>query len=387
MKLKICLIAFLSIVLFLIPFTAWTQDNPDLNDLGARIGALVKDRQLDAIDDLLMGLESDESRAFAEKYILDKAREFVLASDLDYAQALAEIVLLFNLDNAEAQNLYAGIENAQREKVELAEKQRLAEEEKKRREEEAKRLEAEKKAEDARLAEEKRLGEEKAAEKEAYEKAVSEVGLQNLSGFFSVSPAYFAIQQSGFYDIIAGSETVHSGYGLQGAGYLRFSHPYIEITLNLLYDHLFVSFNDGDLLDTFSITGIISTPLLHFPLALRAGFAGMFFTSADGGAGTTTLFTAWNSLAVGIGLENLKIGKSIALNAGVDLYTFFLSEDLVDLAMGAEISAVIRLFSFGKKLDFVLYPLVRASLVSSDSTLEWTLNPSLAAGVIINDQK
>ncbi len=117
------------------------QETPDFQAVENEILTLISDNKTSDLEGFLNSLNDADQISFAENLIIEQAKEFVLEGDLDMAPALAEIVLLFNLDNTMAQNLYASIEQAKREKEELEEQERQAELERLRQEEELARIE------------------------------------------------------------------------------------------------------------------------------------------------------------------------------------------------------------------------------------------------------
>ncbi len=131
-KVKICLKKYFLSVFFIslmIPLFA--------QSVSSEFSTAVENKDLDRIETLLLDASSGDS-VVMENALLNEAKKAVLSNDYDYASALAELVLLKNLDNEQAQNMYVSIEELKRQKAaadeakrrdEQVKLQKLAEEE------------------------------------------------------------------------------------------------------------------------------------------------------------------------------------------------------------------------------------------------------------------
>jgi hypothetical protein len=374
MKAAICIIVF-----FFSAVTTFAQDSDEKDTLSINLEELIEQKQTDQLDSMLLELTSPEMKSFAEEFIIMKAKEYVLSGDFDYALKLAEIVLLFNLDNTEAQNLYASIEVAKREKEEQEEKQRLEELEKQRQKEEEEQKAAEEEAEAKRIEEEKQ-------QEESFEKSVNEISLDNFSLSATVSPASILIYGSEFADRLSGETTVHSAYGFQINGSINFWHPYIAVNLNFQYANHLLQLTASDLVTGGNAVFCLTTPLIGFPVVLRIGFSGMQFTTDAGEIGNTVLFQGFNTIITGIGIENLDLSEKISFSIGIDYLTMSIIEENIDFGINLCTSASFSIFDIRQNIAFTLVPSVQGTLLVSDAGSEWSIYPSISTGVKINDK-
>lgn len=91
----------------------------------AAIKSAIVSRQFDQITNILIE-SNDEDAKNIEAFALDEARSAIINDNLDDAFAITEAVLMFNLDNNDAQSLYVSIEESINTKLEL-EKQKQKE--------------------------------------------------------------------------------------------------------------------------------------------------------------------------------------------------------------------------------------------------------------------
>jgi hypothetical protein len=352
----------------------FSQETGNFQSIGDEILSLISAGDTGGLEIFLDSLADAGEKTFAENFIIEQAKQSVLEGNLDLALALTEAVLLFNLDNTAAQNLYASIEQAKREKEELEEQERQAELERQQQEEELARIEEEKAAE-----------EQKAAEEKEYEDAVSNVTLDNFSLAVNLSPVSFLLYGSGFADLLSGQTTLNSNYGLGVNGRITFTHPYVAFNLNFFCSVFFVPFVSEDLLTEGDFVLSVSSPLIGFPVYLRAGYYGYEFGGPEGQAVSSVLFQGISSPVLGAGIENLKLTGSLGFSFYADILTLFFTHDSVDFAVNLGTSFPVRIFRINDKMSFAVTPSASGTLLVSDGRIEWLSSISVSAGVVINE--
>ena len=252
-------------------------------DLDSTAGAMIRDGDLDALDVLFQESGQGAELTDLESYVLDAAKQYVIRGDYAYAQALAGVILLYNLENPEAQELYTSLESTIRQKQKAEEEARQKEAAQKQKEEEERlRLEAEQKAAE----EEKRRIEESAAEEERRREEEQErieeitvVDIGNFSFSFNAAVANLLLYHSDFYDDYYDTTKVNLKYGLGLDGAVYFRHPYVRAGLDASFDTAFV-----DLLEPsgvpFAYTILLSgtSPLINFPLYITTGFSHLIYS-------------------------------------------------------------------------------------------------------------
>lgn len=347
-----------------------------------------------------------------ESLSLEAARNAVRAGKLDTASSIAEAVLLFNLDNSEAQDLYTSVEEARRLKAAQEEKKRQeaeaarakAEAEaaaKARAEAEAAKAEAEREAArakaeaDAKAAEEARLelerrareareaDERKRAEEEAFLRSVRVIGWKNFTASAALSPALVDIGASSFADAYSGDAAVNSGYGFSGSAELRFHHPYVGAKLEASYGLVPFPFSEGDTSNSLSARLAIGTPAIGLPLYLSAGFVSRTYAGADGAEADTVLFTALSSPTLGIGIEDWAPLPNLELGLRAEWLAVSAVDDLIDFAASVRLSGKYY-WRRGEAFDLFAGVAVGADGIFAGDGLEWSIHPSLEAGASIH---
>lgn len=350
MKSKKCILIILTIVLVTPCVYAGNLQNAiDEKDLG-----MVLDYLLDA--------DPEDSPAIEEQ-ILEAARNAVRAGDLGYARELAGTVLLFNIDNASAAELYLAIEEAERQTEFRRQNEELEREQNRLREQEAARIE--------------------------YRESLSQIRSDHFRFRATLGPLHYLYYRPG--------DTTEQGtIGSHGSLSFRFQHPLISIGTSFFYDYSYYSFSnyihgrDAGIHLWLGAPLWIGTALSEgnaffiLPLHLRFGLRQTVFTEAS--ETKSPHFPVIGSLLVpvaGLYIDQLQVNSFMSFSAGIDwlpLGTFNPDGVLRD-SIAWDSGLDIHLFSIRPGLSLHLQPSIRGIFIVSTQATEWSVKPGLALGV------
>jgi hypothetical protein len=394
-------------ILLLMGTLAWSQE-PTVTD---KMTSALASGTIESVASVLMEAPAEQTPSL-EEIILRAARDAVRAGKLDRALALAETVLLFNLDNIEAQDLYNSIEETRRTlaeqearklkeaadakakaDAEAAAKAKAAEEAaKKKAEEEAASAKAEadaKSAEAARLDLERRAREakeaddKKRAEEEAFLRSVRIIGLQNFRFTASLSPALIPFGASDFADEYSGTSAINAAYGFDATAEFRFIHPYIGVKLVGNYSLIPFPFSGDDTETRWSARFAIGTPAIGIPLYISAGYLAKSLTGAADAEADTVLFTSLTSPTVGFGIENITVFKNLELGLLAEWLVVSAVSDLMDFAARVQIGGRLYVIRSDRADVFAGLHTVMDAILEG-GRIEWSVSPGLYAGVTIH---
>lgn len=313
-----------------------------------------------------------------EKQVLSKSKDAVSKDDLDYAFSLAEIVLIVNFDNAEAQKLYTSIDKAKKTKAET-EARKKAEEEK-RQEEERKRKEAEEQK--RQLEEYKQQKQEEEQKKNEYIESVSKISLANFPMRYAVNFP-IEISQSSFANQFNQASNIYSrlGFGLEAK--VGFNHPYVKLDLDLNYNFLPLQFNQAGMKSDFRSRFTIGIPSFSDFFRLSFGINSYSLINDNNAA----LYSGLTAPIFGIGLDKINITPDLTMSFFTDLSLItFDAHSEISFAWDAEVTLryylPFKLFENGKL--FVQNTTSLNSLIVSKQN-EWYLDTQFSVGVSIND--
>lgn len=319
-----------------------------------------------------------EEQSDLEKLVLTKSKEAVSKDDLDYASSLAEIVLMVNFDNTEAQKLYTSIDKAKKTKAET-EARKKAEEEK-RQEEERKRKEAEE--EKRQLEEYKQQKQEEEQKKNEYIESVSKISFANFPMLYAVNLP-IEISHSSFADQYNGTSNVYSrlGFGLEAK--VGFNHPYVRLDLDLSYNFLPLQFKNAGMKSDFKSRFTVGLPSFSDLFRLSLGLNSYSIINDKNAA----LYSSLTAPTIGIGLNDIKILPELSLSFFTDLsFITFDTHSEIGFAWDAEIVTryilPVQLFKGGKL--FVQNTTSYNNIIVSKQN-EWYLDTQFSIGVSINE--
>jgi hypothetical protein len=319
--------------------------------------------------------------AEAEAAVLKAARAATLDGKFDLALGLAEAVLLADLDNAEAQDLYTSIEEAKQNQLALEAKQRAAAEEAHQQQEaEAKaKAEAEAKRQEAQKAEKERQA------KEAFIQSVRVIGLKNFSGTAELSPALFSLYSSPFADAYSGNESPRSLCGFSAGAGARFTHPYVTAAIRAHYEYSPLAFGEADQRQAFWARVSVGTPILGIPLCISGGYQSFSFFGSDGSEADTVMFTSVRGPTIGLGIEEWRVTPAIDLSLDAEWLGAALADSIIDFAFQAELAARYK-FPIVKNL---FRPFVGADItfvgMLTGGEMESSCGLSVTVGALFNE--
>lgn len=353
------------LVLFVLAFGTFlfAQSTDDL------LSAL-KEKQIDTVQSLLEDCE-DENEAVFEEMILEESRKAVKKDDLDYAYDLANIVLMYDFDNLEAQDLFTSIERAKKSKAELAAQE--AEKEKKRQEEEEQRRQVE---------EYQAQKQKEADDKLEYEKAVSTVSMENFPFSVGFAPASMEFLNSEIANIYKNTTKTEMKYGLGVQTNFGFNHPFLFLKGKVSYDFYLVSFAENGMKSDLKSRVGIGSPIISDYVCLSVGYNWFNYLKSN----DSVLVQKIHSPTVGFGIDNLKFGDSVLVSLYTDVNTILFSQKTnIDFAFAEDFT--IRYDLPVKLADKTIY-LENNTIFSANviySKWEYTVNTSLILGVKINE--
>lgn len=257
---------------------------------------------------------AEEEKADFEALILQKAKEAVARDNLDFASSLAEMVLISDFDNTEAQKLYTSIEKAKKAKAET-EARKKAEEQKKAQEEEQKRLlqefqEQQKKAEE---------------QKNEYIDSVSKITFENFPMSYAVTlPLDFSY--SSFANQYNGTGLC-TRFGTGADISLGFNHPYVEMDLDINYNFFFVGSNNSGMKSDLKTRFSFGLPSFSKWFRLSLGFNTYTLLNNNN---NVALYTSLTAPTLGIGVDNIKFSDNLS-------FAFFTDINLITLDPSSEI--------------------------------------------------
>lgn len=336
------------IAIFLMSFTPLFAQDFTLLDKAVSEGDC--DKVLSLLDS-----QTGDTSSFEER-ILDKAESLVMQSDYDLAMELTETVLLFNMDNQRAQEMYTSIEQAKKDKIKEEKEALIAEEQKK----------AELKAQ--------KLADYRLSVKEYY-RTLSKVSYRNfpLEAGLTLASAGFASSDFAF------SETALR-YGFGGELKASFVHPGIRFDFDFDYVYSPLQFTGEGNKREFNMRTSVTSPVFPIPFALSAGYKKRVLT------GDSSLYDSLAFPVIGAGLSGFEIIPDFLMTAFVDLdLSSFAADSMIDFALGGELSL---------KYIFRLKPLVgiyveernRFDFFVLDSASESYFDAALSVGVILNER-
>lgn len=360
-------------IFFLLILTSTFAFSAGISDLQTALD----NKDLTQIQNSLDTAAADEVADF-EKLILNQAKSSVSEDDLDFASSLAEMVLMFDFDNSEAQKLYTSIEKAKKTKAETLARQE--EEERKRQEAEAKRLEEEEQK--RQLEEYKAQKAKEAKDKDDYIESVSSISFANfpISGGLHL-PLEFS--RSSFANEYNNSNTLYTRLGIGGTFDFGFRHPYFEAKLNATYTFYPIDFKDAGHKSDLRTRFTIGVPAFSPWFRLCAGFNSFKIL----GDVNSAIYKSITAPTLGVGFDNLTFGNlfKLAWYLDINLITFD-NYSHIDFAYDTELSlkyfVPYEIFPNGK--IFIEGNAVFNELIISKQN-EWNLATSVNVGVSINE--
>ena len=334
-------------------------------------------KNYDGITAILTSAPQDKVAEY-EETILTAARKAVKENRFDDASKLSEIVLVYDFENTEAQNMYTAIQDMKnQEKVVEERKQQEAEAKAKKEEEE--RIAAEKAA--AEEAERQRIADE-AKKKEEYLKSVQDVSSNNFSFTFAISPLAMDFARSSMAESVYSKDAgLNTRYGFGAQGGITFAHPFVK--MSLLVDWVFAP---------VVITGCNSENIVEGRICLGSPALIKYFSLTGGYrhvyiSGTKSAFyDRVGAPIIGIGLLDICLPKDIHLSILADWNTISVTESLITFAFDAKLA--ISWYP-GVKLgaaDLYIKSKTCFDAIYFQSGKEWDVYTVLAVGVAYNEK-
>ncbi|UTC75723.1 hypothetical protein E4O03_03080 [Treponema sp. OMZ 792] len=359
---------------FLITMVAFLGIALSAESLSSKLEAALKTKNMKAVRELLLSAPASEKTKF-EKTIINAAKQSVRSGDLDYAKNLAEVVLISNQDNVEAQDLYSSI-------VEMQKNQKKLDEQKKQMQAEA---EAKAKAE----ADEKAritAAEQKEKDKEALYKSVYEVDLKNFYLDASLGPS-FSIFGSSFADKAFGRKKTNSDIGVLLGFHAGFVHPYVLLKLGLNLNWLTVAMAGKDL-SVFVVSrfAIGTNAAGGVPIFLSTGHSYINYYGKGGGEQASMLYTKISSPFVGLSVEDWHPIEKLGLTFKFNWIPISVTSPFMSFGMHTNIGATYEFWKnhimslrVGSDMDIYAF--------TAKKYADWNLIPNIYVNAIFHVPK
>lgn len=354
------------LLLFVLAFSTYifAQSTDDLLEA-------LKAKQIDTVQSLLEDSTDEDSEVF-ESLILEESRKAVKKDDLDYAYDLANIVLMYDFDNVEAQDLFTSIERAKKSKAEVAAKE--AEKEKKRQEEEEQRRQIE---------EFQAQKQKEQEEKIEFEKAVTTVSLDNFPLSIGFVPVSMEFLNSEIANTYKGSNKFEMKYGLGLHANFGFNHPFLFIRGKANYDFYVASFAKNGMKSDLKTRFAIGSPIISDFVCLSVGYNWAKYIDSN----NSVLIQSINSPTIGFGIDNLKFGDDLLISLYTDINTIIFNPKAhIDFAFSEDLTIRYDLpIKIAEKNTLYIEnnTLFTANVISAE--WEYAINTSIVVGVKINE--
>lgn len=387
------------------------------DELQDRIDRAFSAGNTDEIKAVIAEKSTQEGFEKVESYIIENVKKSIIAGNYSFAGNVLDQVLLNNLDNVEAQDLYISLEKVEKEKrlieekklaeearkleeERLAEEKRLAEEERKREEERIKQeQEQERLAEEQRLLEEQRIKEEnerlkeitKALEEEkntAAEKAVSEyIRTENDKGYFTFKGELGAIDlilyRSGFFSDVYDKNKTSYRYGLSLGGSVFYYKAGYSGGLDLSIESYFLEiYPESASVFSWKVAANSEFLATDLPVYARLGLTQTKYNYPSD-VGEDMYITSLISPVLGIGLRDYQLTDRFYLNGIFDFYLVSFMTSYFDGAFDSQLGLKYDLPDY-KKYDFYVKSNLTGTFVLGDNNIENNLKLQIIAGAGIN---
>ena len=360
------------------------------DEITARIDQAAAAENTDELKAIMDEESIKESYPEIENYLVGKAKNAVIAGNYGLARKLLDLILLKNLDNIDAQDMYISLEREEREK-------RLAEEKKQALEEARLAEERRKKEEEKRLLEEQRLKEENEKLKVITQKmeeeklnppppVIVEVPAENPFSFYGeLGAADFIMYRSGFFSDVYGKDKTSFRYGISLGGTVLYNKDDFSAGFDLYAESFFLKIAPESA-SVFSWKAALYASVLSFPLPLylRLGWTQTSYNYPDD-VGEDMYITSLFSPLLGIGLKDLEITEKIDLSALFDFYIISFMTSYFDGAFDTGIGIKYDLPDY-KKYDLYLRGNIAGTFVLGDSKMENNLKLQIIAGAGISNE-
>ncbi|GAB6089051.1 hypothetical protein JCM12856_06440 [Spirochaeta dissipatitropha] len=313
--------------------------------------------------DYLIDAEAHESLVIEEQ-ILSAAREYVRAGELAYARELAGTVLLYNIDNQSAADLYIAIEEAERQ-AEIRQQQEALE------------------RDQARL----RQQEEDLIE---YRAGLQQIRSEHFRFQAVLGPLHYNYYRP---DGITEKGTL----GSHGSLAFRFQHPLISVGTRVFYDNSYFSFSDYVQSHDAGLYIWLGAPLwigtalsqnedfFVLPLHLRFGLRYTRFTPASEPESVNLPVVGSMIVPVaGVYIDQTQLNSFMNFSLGFDWLPLgtFNPEGVLRDSLSWDSELDIRIFEVRPGLSLNLQPSIRGTVIISTQSTEWSVKPGLALGVM-----
>jgi len=413
------------IIIIIIIFTFTAQIMLFSQDIYKRIDGYVVKKDTSGINTLLKQNKDKDDYSKIEQYVVDKAKEQMIAGDFIYAKEILKVVLENNLNNVEVQDIFLTIDEqiseqqldekkakqeleqknkdlAKREKERQKKEQEIEKQrEQKRKIEEAKkdRIRKEKEKQELELAK-KELQEQKEAEKkeriaekenkkaERKEKVASIIpsfGLNNFSLSWEFGAVDFLFYQSMYHSDFYGYMKPNFKYGIN-TGISFYCHlPFIVTGIDFDLETYFAGLNTKSAaVISYKIISATTTPYIKVPLYIRAGLGHLIYYF-DGTFPEDVYVKSFVTPIIGLRMRNYYFNKYIGIDGVFDFYFISFFTSRFDAAFDASVSFLYRFYTY-KKISLVLRADLIGTFIIGNKKLENNLKLQFSFGMGLNEK-
>lgn len=319
------------------------------------VNALIAAKDLAAVEELLIDYMDSEGYSELENELIKGVKKLIVRGDYILAEQLLELILNYNMDNSEAQDIYLSLKDYRAEQDRMETEKRTAEEERIRREEAARRAEELK------------------------------VTAKNLSFNCELGAINFLFYQSQFYYDKYEEPKLNFKYGMSTALSFLFHHPYFATAIDVYLSGYFVNINpESAYLLNYKATFGFTVPKMRIPLYFTLGWAHTYFHYPEGMV-KDVLITSLLSPTFGLRVRNFYFNNYIGLDGAFDFYLFSFMTGYFDAAFDAKLGLLVRIFSH-KAVNFYIRTDLLATFTVGYGRLENNVKLEISAGMGINEK-
>ncbi len=323
---------FFIYILIILLFTTLTINSLEEQ---SKIDEIIKKKDQNALRNFLNEYKGKENYSEIEKYIISKVKELVLDGEFQYAKVITSIILEYNMDNTEAQEIYLAIEDKEKKETEVKTKK---------------------------------------------------ITFDNFLFAFDYGAVDFMLSHSQFYDDYYEELKVNFKYGMSLDFAFYFKHPYIAVGVEAFFDTYFVSLYPASSGTPFFYRIIfpITTPLIRVPLYFSFGLAHQIYYF---GENTTpdVLITNLISPVIGLKLTRWFFNKYVGIDASFHYYLISPFTSYFDAAFDSTLSLLIRFYQL-KRFGFIIRTDINPFFLIQDGKLEYNVKFQISFGIGINEK-
>jgi hypothetical protein len=378
------------------------------------IDKMVAGQDYDSLDALFADKMGTEDLKVVSEHTLDIVRKNIVKTDYDTAKKLLEIILLYDFENLDAQDIYVSVEQLKKEKDEIERREKERETEKKLAELEKSLKEKDKIAKEKRVEEIMVMLDEGKVPVSEIKRIILNEGLDIDLGNFEelerarlererlraqiepftkddlqfnayIGAADFSFNISQFYTYYYQETKPNFKYGLSTNLSFSVNRQKFATSLDVAVDAFFADLYPGTAVSVFyKIMSATTIKRLKIPLYLHAGFAQMIYYYPPGLV-TDVLVTNLVSPVIGVHFKNWFFNDRIGIDFYLDYYAVSLFTTHIDASFDTSFSLLTKIYSKGI-IGMVFRTELYGMFLVGYGKLESTIKLKLSLGITLNEK-